>query len=348
MEQPSEERTLPATKRKLREARKKGQVARSADFISGASFLLAIIYIFTVWPLVHNRIVQFIDFAGTVHRQPFTQALNDGLILFLYILVPAVIGFAIITVVAVLLGGMFSTFGPVFSVEPLKPKIERINPIEGFKRLFAVRSFTEILKAIVKVCILATIFWFLIRADVNSLFRIPYCGESCPGPVLLEMLTPLAIIAAIALFVIGLIDLLIQRALFLREMRMTHTELKQERKNQDGNPLIRKEFRRLRRRALTAPNVRLGMQHSSVAILGDNQIVGIRYVAGETPVPVVVAITTGDGVTDMAQAAYSMNIPVTRDSTAAAAMAQMHRPGDRVRREMFASMAEILVRYGIA
>jgi type III secretion protein U len=345
--QPSEERTLPATARKLREARKKGQVAKSADFIHGVLFLATALYMLVMWPTITERMSDFFAYTSENYTRPFPEMVRQSSSLFFSILLPITLTLGIVTLIAGLFGGMFSTFGTVFSFEPLKPNFDRINPVAGFGRLFSLRVLTEILKGIVKIAILTAAFWFLLRGDFQSMYNVPACGEACPGPVLYEMIYPLVILAMIAYFLIGLADLLIQRALFLREMRMTHSELKQERKNQEGDPQIKRQMKRLRRRAATEPPVRLGLKNATIVLAGGGNVIGVRYVEAKTPIPIIVSVASGGDTASLLEAAETMRIPIFRDAVLAGGLAEKQKPGERLKSQFFGSVANYLVQSGV-
>ena len=88
-------------------------------------------------------------------------------------------------------------------------------------------------------------FWTVLRGYIPPLFQTPSCGEGCLGQMVISTLQPLAVTAVIAFVVIGILDMPLQRHLFLKEMRMSLTEKKKEMKELEGNPLIKAERRRL-------------------------------------------------------------------------------------------------------
>jgi type III secretion protein U len=346
LENSSEERSLPASKRKLREARRKGQVAKSTEFITAAHIIVGLLFLYAFYGSVYDRIIRFFDTASTLHARPFNEALLIGLDAFrslmLYLAVPLVL----VVVSIFIVSGFISTFGPVFSAEPLKPDIKRLNPVEGFKKIFSVRNLTDFLKSLLKVVALGVAFVILVYTSIDTLVRLPNCGEACLGPAFFEIIYPIAIVCIIAFLIVGGVDLLIQRALFLREMRMTRTEMKQETKNQDGNPLVRREQRRLRNRAATDGKVFRGLQHATLVIMGEDRAIGIRYVAGQTPIPLVVSLSPEGQLPNPGDIRSQTKAPLVRNPGLATRLAQGHRPGERINRNVFKDVAEILVRQG--
>jgi type III secretion protein U len=159
---------------------------------------------------------------------------------------------------------------------------------------------------------------------------------------------PLAAIAAVTFLAIGLFDVLIQRQLFLRDMRMTRTENKRERKELEGDPLIRRERRRHRVLQVTGGMVNVGISRAVIAIMHGNRVVGIRYRMGETPVPFVVCRADGEAGVAMLAELRERGIPIVDDADFVAALAARHRPGDMVEADLFSAVARALVGAGIS
>src|SRR5438105_2403014 len=155
----SEEKTLPASDKKLRDARRKGQVPHSKDMVSALTFVAAMSYVLLGWAEIDDRLRQLLDLVATAAARPFTNVAAPALALAIDILLRSslLLGAAVVT--AAFIGGIAATSGPVLAFEPLQPKLERINPAEGLKRLFSVKGLVEFLKTLVKLLILAPPLW---------------------------------------------------------------------------------------------------------------------------------------------------------------------------------------------
>jgi type III secretion protein U len=338
----SEEKALPASEKKLRDARvKRGQVPHSKDFVGGASLAATLALLFLTWLNIRDRILQLLDAVAAESAQPSAQSIPRALEMAGDLLLTISLPIAAVVLFSVVTAGLAATAGPVLSFELVKPKLENISPVAGAKRIFSLRNLIEFAKGTAKVAILVFAFSLVVRGQLQSLFQLPACGPSCIAPVTLELLKLLAATAAIAFILIGLVDIMLQRRLFLRDMRMTRSEYKREQKDLEGDPLIRAERRRLYRRLATA-QVRTGLRHAVVAVAHDQQVVGIRYRAGETPVPIVVCKGRGELGQRMLKEAYERGIAVIEHPELAAALAEAHAVGDTIKREFFGPIAEIL------
>ena len=266
MAQEAEEKRLPASAKKLRDARRKGQVPHSRDLISGFTLAVGIAFLHYYWPSFLENLSQVVRTVSDPASRPFSEvaalALRESSMVVLALTVPLV---AIIIVVAIIFG-MIATRGPVFSFEPLTPKFEHISPATGFRRIFSIRNVIEFAKAVAKTILLCGLLAALTLVLLQSIFDTPACGQTCLEPMLGAILLPLAVAATVAFIVIGLIDMPIQRSIFLREMRMTTSEAKREFRDMEGDPLVQQEFGRLRRESVSRP-LRIGIRNANLAIV---------------------------------------------------------------------------------
>lgn len=346
MQETSEEKNLPASDKKLRDAREKAQVSHSKDFVSGFTFLVVVVYLLSSWPTIRDRIFELIHFAAASTSMPFAEAALRTRELGAQVLMGVVLPVAGFTVLTAILGGIIATFGPVFAFDPIIPKFENINPASGLKRLVSIKSIVEFAKNLFKVVVLGAALLLVMGGWLQTLFEIPVCGKDCIGPVFIAMLKMLAIIAALAFIVVGLADLLMQRSLFLREMRMTHSERKRERKDTEGDPVIRAAQRRMRAAAQSGP-AKMGVLNSVLVIAADGFTVALRYNAADTPVPTVVAKARGHAAVAMAAQAHRNAISVSDNAPLAKILYEKHAVGEMVRRQYFTEVASILVRLGL-
>jgi type III secretion protein U len=339
MKDTTEERALPPTRKKLLDARKKGQIFHSSDMVAGTTTCAVLLL---VW-LSAGDLVDWLraDFneIGEVSTLPFAQAatiltgtLADAVVPFLTKLVITVVAVSTLTNIAIA-GGF------LFAIEPMKPTADHLNPVEGLKRMFALRGLIELVKSLLKALLLATCCVGIGLTSVNAVLRAPACELGCLGPLLTATIRPLLFAGAMLLLGAGLIDILLQRWLFRRQMRMTRTELKRERKDQDGIPEIRTAQRR-GRSELMAGAGSVGVETTTLFIEGDGVVVGLRYVRGETPVPRVVC--KGRGMRAQHLLALGADIPRVVAAELATDLDRRIEVGNYVSEEFFDPVARAL------
>lgn len=347
MKEETEQKSLPASAKKLRDARRKGQVSHSRDLVAGFTLTVMFAYLLFALPSLSGHLEKFVDVVSQSADRPFAEAWNRAVKLAFELLMLASLPVVAAIVVTDLIAGMAASFGPVFSFESIKPKFDNINPAQGMKRLASLRNVVEFAKALIKVGILAAAFWLVLRGSIQALFEMPRCGKNCLAEMAIATLRPLAATAAAAFLAIGLVDLLVQRRLFLRDMRMTRTEAKREVKDLEGDPLIRGERRRMRRQ-LTTQRGRAGLREAVVAVFHHDRIVGLRYRPGETPIPLVVCKGSGAVGTAMLVEARQLGLPVIDNDALVGALAARHAVGDTVVPDLFKAVAETLVAAGFS
>lgn len=341
-EEPSEQKSLPATEKKLRDARRKGQVSSSKDLLSGFGLLVVCIYLLLFWTNIRDRILQLVDTVAGSSGKPFGETWKlavDHAEQVVWITTVPVVAILFLTVVVI---GAVGTLGPVFSFELIKPNFDHINPVSGLKRIFSLRNLVEFGKGLLKVAILGSALFLVLRTWVQPLFDAPACGVQCIGPLMISAVKPIIAIAAFAFVVIGFFDMGLQRWLFLRDMRMTKTEYKRERKDIEGDPLIRSERNRLRR-SMTILATRMGLPMSTFVVHGRDTLVGVRFHRTQTPVPIVVCrAKSAAEMQRMRGEARNHKITVVENDELSQILVR-HSMGEMIAREHFSAIAAILV-----
>jgi type III secretion protein U len=341
----SEEKTLPASKKKLADARRKGKTSNSKDLVSGFTMLAAVLYLLYQWPVMRGRLVQLVDVVSASTEQPFAEAWQRAVYGAIDVLLASTVPLLVVVFAVAVVMGMAATRGPVFSFESVKLDFEHISPMKGAKRIFSSRNVIEFAKSLVKVVVVTAAFWTVLRGFIPSLFQTPSCGEGCLGQMLVSTLQPLALTAVIAFVVIGLLDMPMQRHLFLREMRMSLTEKKREQKEQDGNPQIKAQRRRLQF-MFARTKVRKGVRHAAIVIAQEDRVVGLRYHREEAPVPLICSKARGQAGDEMVAEARRLGIPVAEDASLVDLLIRQSI-GNRIPQDTFTDVARVLVRFGI-
>jgi len=342
MDDTSEEKSLPATAKKLKDAREKGQVAKSQDLAAAVAVTASVFYLYAVAPRIEGHVRELIDAVIRIYREPFAELLPQVLELAARIFMLAILPLVAIVCAVVVLASVAAMRGAVFSVDPLTPNFDHVNPAKGLKRIFSLKSIVEFIKSLVKVTALAVAFVVVFRIGLQQLLESSYCGAACVYDTFFALLTPLAKATLIAFLVVGIIDVALQRWIFLRDMRMTITEFKREMKDVEGDPVIKRERSR-RAREAGALAVKLGLRNASI-VLGQpgGAVVGLRFVPGETPVPIIVCRGNHDQARVLIDQAGQLGIPVVAAPELARTLHAACIPGDPLPVSAFQPVADIL------
>jgi type III secretion protein U len=242
----SEDKSLPASAKKLADARRKGQVAHSRDLVTVVALVAGFLYLGVEGAEIMEAFRAILTEPIALTAKPFDQS---------YTIIPTLLALAsrivaplvIVIVIASVVANVGFLRGIPFSLDPIVPRGDKINPVTGFQRLFSLRNLLEFVKAVVKACTLIGVIGLLALAALRAVLVTPQCGQDCIGLVLVATLKPVLAGIIAVLLVFALIDMMLQRWLFQRDQRMTRSEMKRERKEQEGDPHIRSTRRQLHR-----------------------------------------------------------------------------------------------------
>ena len=350
-QQPTEEKSLPASDKKLRDAREKGKVSTSQDFVTGLVVAIGALWIWLRWPELTRQAETLLALPTQSSDLPAAAA---GLTMLRAIgriaagMVLPVVAFA---VVAAVVANMIVKRGILFAIDPITPKFQRLNPVQGLKQIFSLKSLIEFIKSLVKVGLLMSFLGLAILFGLNALLEAPSCGLACVGSAADKVFKPLLIAACLLFLTIGLVDIWLQRMIFLRDMRMTRTEGKRERKEQEGEPLF-KRLRRQRHRDATQAGAQIGVARANLVLVGgtgaSRAAAALRFLSGETPAPILVARGFGEQADHIIAAAQTLELLIVEDPSLAERVARRGGVGAFVPKSLFREVAMVLVRHGLA
>lgn len=339
----AQQKTEPPSPRKLSEARKKGQVPKSRD-LSAALILLAALATIAIMTdsvvLSMQRLLLEYFRAGMVVGLP-AESLPVQMLWFLgrvgLVLLPL---FAVILVTA--LAANVGQVGVLFAPQAMQPKLERLDPVQGIKRLFSLRSLFELVKNILKVIIVAAAVYLVIRARLGEMLLIYFKTPAQLIDLIAEAMLVAAFAGGGAFLVISVFDLLFQRYEHRKNMRMTKQEVKDELKQTEGDPLVKSWLRR-RQREIIANAIRREVPRATVVITNPTHLgVAVRYAEGEMTAPVVTAKGAGDLVQVMKKLARQHKVPVVENPPVARSLYNSVEVGQEIPVELYRAIAEII------
>ena len=338
----SGEKTEMPTPKKLRDARQKGQVCSSKDIVSTA--ILIVLFALLGWmgvALVDDG-AMLLDFVGQrLSGDPFeaTQpAMGVATFVickhsFIFVLVAAVIGIVANT----------AQIGFLFTFEPIIPKLEKLSPVEGAKKIFSMKNLFEFLKNVVKVTFLSYLIYKIIWASVPELLTMCYGTIDDVFPSLKLMLKRLAVYTAFGYIVIAIVDRIFQGRNFTKQMMMTKDEVKREYKEMEGSQEVKQAQRQFRDELLNGPDPVKATKKADVVVTNPTHIsVGVRYRADEAPLPRIVALGADRVAKIIRETALAEGIPIMEDVPLARALYAKGRLEDFVPEDFLEPVAEVL------
>lgn len=303
------EKTEQPTAKKLRDARKKGQVARSREAGSAAVLAAAFGVLWIRWEVHEEELRSFVLLPSLCYGLPF----HDAMALVLQGAIRGIVRLSLPVLAAVAATGVLANFlqiGALFAVEAAKPSLKKISPAEGFKRIFSLANLVELLKSAAKILFLSVLLYGVLRAAVPALVLAPNFGLPGLLAVLSEILKQIALYTAGAFAVVAVIDFFFQRHDHLRKLKMTRDEVKQEYKEMEGDPLVRSMRRQLHRELAMADTLQK-VRKATVLITNPARLaVALFYDEDRTKLPVVTAKGENLLARRMIEVAREEDIPV--------------------------------------
>ena len=341
-----EEKTEPATSRRRQEARKKGQVAKSME-LSSALILLAGFSMLAVYgPVMFLNLQRYLRWTLSPAVLVHMSRLNEYNVTFLnrdMFFFSAKIMFPFVAVIlAVSLAINYMQVGFKVAPEAIKPKFSKLNPLSGFKRIFSLRSVTELLKSILKVTIVAWVCYSTIRNSLPQFVNMTIM-ETREATALFAMTTiTLALKIALLLVLLAILDWMYQKYDFDKSIKMSKQEVKDEYKQREGDPLVRRRIRE-KQRELAVRRMMAAVPHADVVITNPVELaIALQYVADDMHAPKVVAKGGGVVAERIKEVAKENKVPIVENKPLAQALFKLTDVGDFVPPQLFKAVAEIL------
>jgi flagellar biosynthesis protein FlhB len=338
----SGEKTESATPKRRQDARERGQILKSTEVNTAALLVAGAAFLQWVLPGMSASLMQLTEYsittaAATDLSAPSVQAKTISLLLLGAQLVgPFLIGLALVGVIS-----NVGQFGFLLSGEALKPQFSRINPLDGAKRIFSMRTLVELLKTVVKVAVIGTFAWQALQDKGQLIVSLADMQPGMAGATLSEATMSVIWKVAGAFVVIAAADYMYQRWFFERSLRMSKEEIKEELKQSEGNPHIKARLRQ-RARALSRQRMMAQVPTADVVITNPTHFaVAIKYEPG-MDAPMVIAKGERLIAQQIKKIARENNVPTIENKPLAQALYKACQVGQAVPPEMYKAVAEVL------
>lgn len=339
----SGEKTEPATPRRREEARKKGQVAKSAEVGTALMVLAGFLLLQALSSFMVNEL------KSTVHYFLENAASWDGDILGLRSMFLVAIMKLGIMVGPILLGLMLiGTISQVMQVgfmasgEALQPKFSRINPLEGFKRIFSKRALMDFLKSVAKITLVGYLVYGQVRGNLLWIPQLTLVELKDSIAMIYNSIYHMGLRVGLFLLIIAAADYWWQRREFENSIKMSKQEIKEEYKQMEGDPLIRSKIRQ-RQRQMATQRMFQAIPTADVIITNPTHYaVAIRYTPGEMGAPEVVAKGMGFIAQRIKDEGQKHSITMVENVELAQALYKTTEIGQEIPAELYPAVAEVL------
>lgn len=339
----SEEKTEKASPKKRQDERKKGKVAKSQDI--NTAFLL--FFCFTIL-LVFGSSMK--DSMTTLYHYSFTEyihwdvTMNSVSQVFLESLIEMGKMLAPIMIVAMIAGlaANFTQIGFLFTTEPLKLDLKKMNPIQGAKRIFSARALVELLKSLLKIAFIGTITFLVIWIYKDEMMMIAFkTAENAIG-FFGRITIIMGISAAFALLFLSVLDYTYQKYDFEKNIKMSKKDMKDEHKNIEGDPLIKSKIKE-KQRQMAAQRMMSEIPSADVVITNPTHFaIAIKYDEDKATAPYVVAKGVDQIAFKIREVAKANNVATVENRALARSLYDVIEIGDIIPEQFYQAVAEIL------
>lgn len=340
-----EERNIWPTQRRLNRLRRDGIVPVSRDFQMALAVLAVVIYMLVNGRAMLARLQTGILVVDPTMPGGFANEATRVAGALGRLLVEVVGPIFALAIFGALLGAVLDARGFPVKVKQLAPDFSHLSPSDGLKRIFSLRSLLEFIKGLIVVVLVIGANALLFRALYNDLMWAPGCGVDCAARMLTFVIGGSILIGVVVLLANAFADLPLSRWLFRRDNRMSVTENKREQRDDEGDPDVRRERRRLARQSLEA-SVHTGLHRAGLIIFSGEAAVAVSYVAGETTAPVLSARTRTEAA-EFIRRAGEMGLPVAEDAAIVESLIDAGQVGAYIPRSTFVDVARLLIIHGI-
>lgn len=328
------------TDRRLRDVRKRGEVVVSQDVTSTLVFVGMVVSLWIFGPKLYElqRDLFTHAFSPEAMRLPaeyIDRALQHATLVILWIFVPLALLELLFGVI-----GAFSQVGGLMAWTRIKPDINRMNPAEGFKRMFSTRNLINLAKMIIKTLLLGTLMYVVIRGSMDGALRAGYSDVFGVLQIAATLIMTVCAWAIVIYLLMAAIDYVHVRYEFMKQNRMSTDEVRREHKDSEGDPILMSRRRAAQQEAAYAGLVDR-VRVSSAVIHSRTVALAIQY-RGPKDLPRVIARGEGHVAAQIRRYAKEALVPMEEDASLAHRLYEEVMLDRPIPRHLYVRVAKLL------
>lgn len=337
------EKTEKATPKKLRDAKKKGQVAKSQDLPSAFTFIVSIWVVLGMSEFLYHSLSEFtVGAFRAINHEHLTNVIsqfwtNSFMVIFICSM-PVLCIVALIGVVIT-----FLTVGPVFAVEVFKFDPKKFDPIQNLKAKFKMKTLVELIKSLLKIGVASYLIYNVMYNSLPVLIRTVSIPTA--GALLIFNAFLMEVVIKVGLFfiIVAIIDFAYQKFDFAKEMKMEKFEVKQEYKNTEGDPIIKSKRRQIAQEIAYSEGPMGGIKRAKAVVTNPTHIaVAVGYDKDMDAAPYIIAMGKDILAERIITVAQRHEIPIVRNIKLARKLFDDGEVHEFVPEDTYEALAEIL------
>ncbi|WP_404334974.1 flagellar biosynthesis protein FlhB [Sphingomonas sp. MMS12-HWE2-04] len=349
------DKTEKPTQKRLRDARRKGDIAKSKDFSAAISMVVWFLLFASATGFLGGRIAAFMDSSiSHAMTSPFHEALAtmgwSATVLVLFV--------AAVTLVPAAVAGLAAEFlqtGVIITTEKLKPSLDKMNPAEGLKRMFSIDNLVDLVKTLIKATLIVVIVIVVAGGAFDEMGGLVQLAASAPptgssprmaGAVLAlsQSLTLQLVAWTTGVFLlVAFADRLHARHRYIKKMMMSRRDIRQEHKENEGDPMLRQQRRQMHEQWANQNAVAAAGSANVLLVNPTHLAIALDYDPDSCPVPVIAAKGEGPLAAAMRARAEAEGVPIVRNIGLARTLFSTGAVNDVVPEKLFDTIAEIIL-----
>lgn len=339
------DKTEKATPKKRQDARKKGQVFQSKEISSAMVLMFVFVALRILGSSIYNQIANFAKKVYTEYPKIDNLYMPDIL---LRIFFDSIMVFfkatAPILAVALLTGLIvnYAQVGFLFTLEMLKPKFDRINPISGFKRMFSMRGAMELLKAVLKIVIIGYVAYAYINSQTVTILSLMDMDIISIASFIVLTSLNIAIRICVVLILLGIFDFGYQWWDYEKNLKMSKQEVKEEYKQTEGNPEIKSKIKQ-KQRQMSMRRMMQEVPKADVIITNPTHFAcALKYDSAVSQAPMLIAKGQDYLAMRIKEVAKESKVEIVENKPLARSIYETVEIGQAIPQELYQAVAEVL------
>jgi flagellar biosynthetic protein FlhB len=338
-----DEKTEEPTPRKLEQAREKGDIIYTPE-VGTALSLIAVtaIVAFMSGPIVSQMAHGFIGFIAMPDQFSSDPGSLKAVMFSIVLKLMAIFGLTALALAGASVAARYIQAPPTFTGEKLTPKLEKLNPFEGFKRVFGKAAFATFMKSLAKLVLVGAVLVWVLWPHKEELQNISLLDPAALLPFIKDRVVDMLIAMASAAALLAAVDYVFTRQSYMQRQKMSRREIKEELRQQDGDPMVKAKLRAIRIQRSRQRMLQNVPQASVVITNPTHYAIALKYEPGETPAPICLAMGVDAVAARIREVAEEHNIPVVEDPPLARALfatAEIDRP---IPKEHYEAVAKVI------
>ncbi len=340
----SEEKTETASSKKKEDARKKGQVLQSREINTAVSLMASVLALKLSGGFIFKTVTEATFFFRDIFYSDILATSIGGYTVLLYI-----IYFVAKAVFIVILAGFIGAFasarlqvGNLFTTQTLNIKPERLNPVEGLKKMFSLRSFVEMIKSLIKITVVGFVGYNYLSDNIGFVLKSVSLSKLQFSYMLFDLSINLALRMTFAILIIGILDFFYQKYDYEKNLKMSKQEVKEEYKQSEGDPQIRSKIKEKQRQAAMRRMMQDIPKADVIITNPTHYAVAVKYDDSKFDAPYVIAKGKDMVALKIREKASDASIPIVENKLLARSLYAEVEIGQIISPQLYEAVAEVL------